>query len=451
MNPEYLPDIVERTAAFYGMDLTQSLALVSGGPDSVALLRVLVELGHWPVVLHVDHGLRGAESRADAEFVEELCGTLGLDYEVRLLDFQSASNVQEEARRARYRSADEVVEARGLSGVVTGHTADDVAETVLMNLARGAGMRGISGIPPVSGKVVRPLIRCRRTDVLGYLELLGQPYRTDRTNLTGKYARNRVRLEALPVLEELYPGAGSNIARGALLLQEDLRVLEDLAAKALRYREHEVYIPFDDLDSLPVPLRRHAIRRAYAALLPDASGLDAAAVEAVLDIAANGRGTRLLDLPGNIVAAGRTTGELAFYPREIQDGAAGKEPVRVRPGRWRFGGWTVEVQEVVGFDAADAARPEVAYLDDARGPYQVQMVREGDTVRPLGLGGEKKVLRAMMDRKVPKDLRRRTPVVVDEEERVAWVFMGELGEEFKVGDGARAAVRIAVEENREDV
>ena len=272
---------------------------------------------------------------------------------------------------------------------------------------------------------MRPLIRHRRTDVLEYLSCLGQPYRTDQTNLTGKYARNRVRLQALPVLEELYPGAGGNIARSALLLREDLQVLEDLAAEALRYRKREVYLPPGELARLPVPLRRYAVRRAYVALLPDAPGLDAAAVEAVLGLTESGRGTRVLDLPGGVAAAGRTTGELAFYIPEDQP--ADEEPVEVRPGRWRFGGWTAEAREVTAFDAADAARPEVAYLDAGKGPYRVRAVREGDTVRPLGLGGTKKVLRAMMDRKVPKDLRRRTPVVVDAGERVAWVFGGELG------------------------
>lgn len=314
-------------------------------------------------------------------------------------------------------------------------------------------MRGIAGIPPVGGRVVRPLIRQRRADVLSYLSHLGQSYRTDRTNLTGKYARNRVRLEALPVLEELYPGAGGNISRAALLLREDLEVLEDLAAGALRHRHREVYLPPEELDCLPVPLRRYAVRRAYATLLPDAPGLDVAAVEAVLGLIGSGRGTRTLDLPGGIVAAGRTGGELAFYLRQNVnvDRATSDKPVEVRPGSWSLGGWTFEVRKVSGFDATDAARPEVAYLDAAGGPYRVRLVREGDEVRPLGLGGTKKVLRALMDRKVPKDLRRRTPVVVDHGERVAWVFGGELGEEFRVKDETRVAVRIAVGETWRDI
>src|SRR5215210_480061 len=101
-------DTVRRTVERYGMDLRRPLALVSGGPDSVALLRVIVGLGGEPVVLHVDHGLRGEESRADAEFVCDLCGRLGVRCEVRRLSLEEGSNLQERARDERYRLADEV-------------------------------------------------------------------------------------------------------------------------------------------------------------------------------------------------------------------------------------------------------------------------------------------------------------------------------------------------------
>src|SRR5215210_3913402 len=187
-------DTVRRTAERYGMDLRRPLALVSGGPDSVALLRVLVALGDEPVVLHVDHGLRGEESREDAEFVRDLCKQLGVGCEVRRLGLDGGSNLQERAREERYRLAEEVAVRLGLRSVATGHTADDVAETVLMNLARGAGLRGLAGIPPVRGRIQRPLIGRTRREVLDYLRELDQPYRTVPTNMTGKYARHRLRL-----------------------------------------------------------------------------------------------------------------------------------------------------------------------------------------------------------------------------------------------------------------
>src|ERR671911_391863 len=316
MGSASFPDKVHRTAERYGMDLHSPLALVSGGPDSVALLRVVIALGGEPVVLHVDHGLRSEESREDAEFVRELCRRLNVRCEVRRLELDGGSNLQARARDERYRLAEETAVRLGLRVVATGHTADDVAETVLMNLARGTGLRGLTGIPPVRGRIQRPLIGRTRREVLDYLKELDQPYRTDPTNLTGKYARNRVRLEVLPVLEELYPGAARNLARAAALAREDLEVLEELAAEIVERRSGEAVLPAKELSKLPPALRRYAVRCAYSILLPEAPPLSSVLVEAVLGLGAKTEGTRTLDLPGGVVASGRAGDEISLYPAE---------------------------------------------------------------------------------------------------------------------------------------
>ncbi len=434
-------DKVLLTAERHGMDLRRPLALVSGGPDSVALLRVIVALDGEPVVLHFDHGLRGEESREDAAFVRGLCGRLGVRCEVHSLGLDGGPNLQERAREERYRHTEEVVVRLGLRAVATGHTADDVAETVLMNLARGAGLRGLAGIPPVRDKIQRPLIECTRREVLDYLQELEQPYRTDPTNLTGKYARNRVRLEVLPLLEELYPAASGNIARTASLVREDLEVLEGLAIRTVEMRGDEVVLPLDGLMVLRPPLRRHAVRLAYATLVPEAP-LSSGLVEAVLGLLEGGGGTRTLDLPHGVVASGRTEVELALYI-EPPTTVSGQEEIRAGESVV-FGGWRFSAREVSGFDPGHAARIEVAYLDGGKGPYRVRMAREGDIIRPLGLGGTKKVFRAMMDRKVPSDLRRRTPVVVDGRGEVAWIVLGELDERHKVDNRTQKILKLEV-------
>jgi tRNA(Ile)-lysidine synthase len=441
MKPEDFLDAARSTAERYGMDLGRPLALVSGGPDSVALLRALFGLEGEPAVLHVNHGLRGEESREDAEFVLALCRKLGVRCEVRRLRLEDGPNLQERARDERYRLAEAVADELGLTTVAVGHTADDVAETVLMNFARGAGLRGLAGIPPVRGEICRPLIERTREEILGYLASLDQPYRTDPTNLTGKYARNRVRLEILPVLEELYPGAARNLARAATLAREDLAALEGLAEEVAERRGDEVVMSLGRLSGLHPALRRYALRRAYSMLVAEAPPLGAALVEAVLGLVEKEEGTRTLDLPGGVVASVRGGEELALYLGD--EPASGEE--EVRGGETLFAGWRVSARETSGYDPGDASRAEVAYLDASRGPYRVRLAREGDIIRPLGLGGTKKVLRAMMDRKVPKDLRRRTPVVVDPRGEVAWVFLGELGEGFKVDATTERVLRLEVE------
>ena len=443
MDPSRLLGVVRRTAERYAMDLRRPLVLVSGGPDSVALLRAIVSLGGEPAVLHIDHGLRGEQSREDADFVRGLCARLKVACEVRRLLLDGASNLQERAREERYGLAEEVADRLGLPSIATGHTADDVAETVLMNLARGAGLRGLSGIPPVRGRVQRPLIEVTRREVLEYLQGLNQPYRTDPTNLTGKYARNRVRLEVLPVLRDLYPAAARNVARAAAIAREDLEALEGLAAEALETRGDEIILPLDDLSELRPALRRHAVLLAYATLNSGATPLTSSLVEAVLRLLEGGEGTRTLDLPGGVVVAGRPE-ELAFYKKDPRPMERGCEEIRFgKPVAFR--GWMVSVGETARYDPVDAARADVAYLDGRKGPYAVRMAREGDLIRPLGLGGTKKVLRAMMDRKVPADLRRRTPVVVGEGGEVAWIFGGELGEGFEVSETTEKILRLEVE------
>ncbi len=433
---------VRRTADRHGMDLSRPLVLVSGGPDSVALLRAILDLGGDPRVLHVDHGLRGEESRADADFVSTLCEGFGVGCEVEILGLEGAANLQERAREARYRLAREAAGRLGLGVVATGHTADDVAETAILNLSRGAGLRGLASIPPAREGLVRPLIDRTRREVLAYLSWLDQPYRTDPTNLTGKYARNRVRLEVMPVLEELYPGAAANLARAASLAREDLEALEGLADLALEVRGDEVVLTRGALHALPPALRRHAVRRAYARVLPGAPPPESKHVRAVLALAENGPGTRSLDLPGGAVAVGRGGDEIAFYvPGEVPPGET-----PLREGEVEFGGWVLRVEEVGRYDGRDAGRPGVAYLDLRGGPYRVRAAREGDMIRPLGLGGRKKVLRAMMDRKVPADLRRRTPVVVGRTGEVAWIPFGEIGEDFKARGVEGRVLKVEVAE-----
>jgi tRNA(Ile)-lysidine synthase len=174
-------------------------------------------------------------------------------------------------------------------------------------------------------------------------------------------------------------------------------------------------------------------------LLPEAPPPGSALVEAVLGL--TGEGTRMLDLPGGVVAAVRGRDEISLYLG--QEPFAGEEELRA--GEYLFAGWRISVREGSRYEPEDAARQEVAYLDAAHGPYRVRTAREGDTIRPLGLGGTKKVLRAMMDRKVPRDLRRRTPVVVCASGEVAWIPTGELGERFKVDETTERMLRLEVE------
>jgi tRNA(Ile)-lysidine synthase len=226
------------------------LVAVSGGPDSVALLRGLREAGPaLPLVAaHLNHRLRGEESNADASFVQELCGTLGLkccyDHcDVRARAEEEGNNLEATARRIRYDWLEKVASEQGLHWVATGHTADDQAETVLHRLLRGTGLRGLRGIAaqrPLSPDVtlIRPLLHVTRAEVMEFLQTRNQDFCTDRTNLDLTLTRNRIRHELLPFLAANYnPEIARVLAQVAEQADEAYGAMEAEAARLLAQAE----------------------------------------------------------------------------------------------------------------------------------------------------------------------------------------------------------------------
>lgn len=212
---------------------------VSGGADSVALLRFLAqyqEQNRWEItVCHVNHGLRGAEADRDEQFVRALAERLRLPCLVRRCDAAALAaaqhcSVEEAGRRVRYSF---FAEAAGESGrIATAHTLQDSIETVLLNMIRGTGLHGLCGIPRIRGNIIRPLLDCTRAEVEQYLAALGQPYCTDSTNRADDYTRNAVRHRILPQMQALNPNFDAAMARMTAQLTAQWSLTEELAAQA---------------------------------------------------------------------------------------------------------------------------------------------------------------------------------------------------------------------------
>ena len=190
------------------------LVAVSGGPDSIALLDVLGRLSSslgLSLVAHgVDHGLR-EEAPAELELAAPHAARLGVDFDVTKLALAPGGNLQARARDARYAALERVAKRRDLGLLATAHHADDRAETVLLRLLRGSGPRGLGVLPPREGPRIRPLIRARRSDVLGHLARHDIPFATDPSNTDRRFLRARVRAEVLPLLSELSPGVVAHL------------------------------------------------------------------------------------------------------------------------------------------------------------------------------------------------------------------------------------------------
>jgi tRNA(Ile)-lysidine synthase len=389
------------------------LVMLSGGGDSVCLLDVSIRLGARVSALHVNYGLReGADS--DEAFCRELCERLGMPLVVERIELASSGNLQDRAREARYALAEEHAER----DYAAGHTASDQAETVLYRLAVSPGRRPLLGMEPRRGRLVRPLLGVTRSEVRDYLGDRGLDWREDPTNADRSFARSRVRHDVLEALRSLGPAVELTIAETALQLRDEGEVLERAAGEALEALGGGPAVALADLRAQHPALARLVLRR-----LADRP-LSRADATAILGLGERG-GTSSLDL-GEGLRAVAEYGTLRFT-REPD--AAVPEPVELPiPGSARFGDWEVSARR--------GGRGEVTVRDLGPGVL-VRPWREGDRMRPVGLGGSKTLQDLFTDRKVPRALRRTLPVVEADGE-IVWVAGVALDERFATPAGTDA-------------
>ncbi len=309
---------------------SRALVALSGGADSTALLAILMrlrDLGELAMVsaCHVDHGLR-PDSAADAEACAKLCEGLGTPLDVARVEVERAGNLQAAARKARYAALRGAAARAGADRLATGHTRGDQAETVLSRLLRGAGARGLSGIPARRGWVVRPLLSVTRSEIVAYLGERGLSWREDPSNGSLRFLRNRLRAEVLPALEALAPGLEARLAAMARLLFEDDRAL-DRGAAALLSRSPAPSA--GELLRAPLAIQRRVVRRLWRRAAGPERDLGAEHVEAVLRLAARGRPGRV-DLPGGFAArvVGREEGGRLAIAAEAGDRVPGGRRAR---------------------------------------------------------------------------------------------------------------------------
>jgi tRNA(Ile)-lysidine synthase len=398
------------------------LVLVSGGGDSVALLDLAVRSGAAVSALHVNYGLReGADG--DEEFVRELCARLDVPLFVEHVPLaEPGGNLQERARDARYALAERLAEG----DYATGHTASDQAETVLYRLAVSPGSRALHGMAPRRGRLVRPLLGVTREEVREYLSSRGLEWREDPSNADRRFARSRVRHDLLEALRTIGPAPERTIAETARQLREEAEVLDAAVADALDVLGGGPAVSASELIGQPAAVRRLVLRQ----LAEQAGGsLAAGDTERILEL--GGRGSKSLDLGGGLRAIVEY-GTLRFTRAEA---AQAPDPVELPvPGRARFGDWELE--------AAPGAAGDVAVHGELGSLLTVRAWREGDRMRPAGLGGTKTLQDLFTDRKVPRALRHTLPVVAAGEE-IVWVAGVAVDERFAATTDAPDAVGLS--------
>ncbi len=453
-----LQDKFTETVKEYGMLQPGETVLVavSGGADSTALLNLLFEqrqaLGISLHVAHLNHLLRKGEAELDVKFVEGLAQRLGLPVTVEVVDVAALAKeaklgVEEAARRARYQFFDRVAAKVGATKIAVGHTADDNVETFLMRLLRGAGLKGLCGIPPKRGNIVRPLIKIWRRQIEDYVGALKLVPRRDHTNYESKYLRNSVRLKLIPQLKIYNLNIKEIILQTILLLTEDHLYLENKTARSLvevvlDQREGAMKISIDKLKALELPIQGHLLRLAIENVKGDLAHLTFQHIHDILE-KLDSHEKWELHFPGRIFIVAER-GELLICKEK--PAVAEAKPFRYTveiPGE-------VMIEEIgrvlrAGFTDQQqlSNNPNLAFIDySALGKDLVVRSRSaGDRFSPLGLKGSKKLQDFFVDEKVPQEEREMVPIV-ESGGKIIWVGGLRIDDSARVKDGTAKIVRL---------
>ena len=420
-------------------------AAVSGGPDSVCLLHVLLELAPRlgiavTAVAHLNHQLRGKASDEDERFVAELASRAGVPFFCKRVRVgEEAGNLEQAARRARHAFFLALIKDGVANRVATGHTADDQAETVLFRLLRGSGLAGLSGILPVTREgIVRPLLDATRADVAGFLRARRLEWRDDATNQDARFARNRIRHRLLPQLaREWNPHVSESFAHLADLAREEeqwwQQEISRLAPDILTEVHGGIEIDATRLTALPKAVARRLVRRACPV------SQDFNAVERILDLAAQPLGKGKLELPGLVVI--RSFDWLRFT---APGRASRPEPIHPKvPGRYPWAGGA----EQVCFEIAtgNCVRAGCASLKLSEGrlpaPMELRSWSAGDHYRPAGHSRDQKIKELFQAARIPSWRRQFWPIVASGS-KILWVRGFGAAAEFAAGNQPGSVLRI---------
>ena len=446
------------------------LVAVSGGPDSVALLHVLHELQNefslHLEVAHLQHGIRGAEAEQDARFVAELAERLTLPFHLKKIDLPQMKseagrgNLEALARKERYRFFAAVVRERNLGKVATAHTLNDQAETVLMWLMRGSGMKGLGGMEPIHHfqpegciaderiVVARPLLAVSKAEIVDFLNAKRLAYRVDRTNQDDRLLRNWIRLELIPKLAARSgPRFTTRLAHQAELLRDDEWVLEGIARRELDRIRRAGGLDRELFLKQPAALQRRILRLWIEGARGHLLGVDfdhiAAMRELIVGTPPHGR----LAVPGDfelvkeyqvlrLVKRNRKWKRTLCYSYELRIGT----PLGIPEA-----GVTIHSERISAPLANLPDSLSEAVFDAALLPRTLTLrnFRRGDRYRPLGMVGHKKVKDLFVEKKIPLSVRATLPLLLAGDE-ILWIPGHGRGEAAKIGPETAEILRLRV-------
>ena len=408
---------------------------LSGGADSVALLLILRELGYHIEAAHCNFKLRGEESDRDEIFVRELCTHYNIPIHVIHFDTKEYANlhkvsIEMAARDLRYGYFRQLCKDINAEGVCIAHHRDDAVETLLMNLLRGAGIHGLTGIRPKNDIVIRPLLCVSRQEILEYLDSIGQSYVTDSTNLVDDVLRNKIRLRVLPLLEEIAPGATVNIDKTANYLREAEQVYE-----AEMQREKSML----SIDAGEVSITELLQQPSPSAFLHEwlsPLGFNTSQTEQILH-AVNGEPGREFMSATHTLVVDRTS--LLVEPIR----PAMKSIKIPEAGTYRYDDTTtykIDITDEINISkSADVATIDA---DKVKFPLTIRPIENGDWFIPYGMTGRKLVSDYLTDKKFSVLQKRRQLVLTDALGSIIWLVGCRTDNRVKVSNETTKILRI---------
>ena len=420
------------------------LVALSGGADSVTLLWVLHELRYQTEACHCNFQLRGAESDRDEQFCVQLCEQLGIPlhrihFDTRLYAEVHKESIELAARNLRYRYFAQLKEDVEADGICVAHHQDDTVETVLINLIRGAGIQGLTGISAKNDDILRPLLCVDRKEILAYLEEKGQDYVTDSTNLVDDVVRNKIRLNIIPMLKEINPAASKNIAQAAHHLEEANKMLSSIAICGEKSEDGTIRVAVQEIESAasaeyalysslsPYGFRGKAITEILASLHSTGKTWTSETHQLVID-----RECILIREKQTEAFQGMKIPETGCYV--LPRGEKIKLSIREReidfsPSKEKF---------LITLDA-----------DAVTFPLHLRLAQNGDTFHPFGMKGKKLVSDYLTDRKKNLFEKQSQLVLEDAKGQIIWVVGERTSELCKIKEDTKKILYIQVSQVRE--
>ena len=439
---------------------------VSGGPDSVCLLHVLhVLAGKMNIkvfAIHINHMLRGSESDADEAFTREICSKMGINLRSLAFDINEVSrkeriSLEEAGRETRYREFQRFADEIGAARIAVAHNKNDQAETILMNLFRGTGLQGLTGMDYIRGRIIRPLLSITRHEIERYCEENSLGYRIDSSNLKGDFTRNRIRLELIPEINKSFgTDLTESINRMALLLRNDNSYLETNAAKAFdscldKFVNGCASLKLKELRLLHPALAGRVLRMAVNRVKGDLKGIESKHIEDIAELINMGKTGSSIQLPEGI-RAGISYSVLKIYIHKSTAKSNFEYELGV-PGFAYIDEIKVSIEasieslclnvdkyERIGYNSLE----QFFDYDRIKKGINIRNRRNGDIFAPYRSNGSKKLKEYFIDNKIPQEKRDEIPLITSDNE-IVWIIGHKISDKFKVTENTKRVLRLNVQ------